>query len=249
LTASAAIDKHLVFMRVRLANHSNQSYQVDPDSFTATDANQVSIPLLSPKEVMRFLHGDASMSLIKPPPTQGGAGSAALSSATVREISTRTRKEGPISAEDAEYRRLNAAYLNQESLWRAAVEPGKVADGLIYFKEPAQLPFTLHATLNGVPVTATFAPPAATSVMMSSDDLIRFFESQKKGTPIRLTLRNAKVFAGRFSSYDPDNETVWFDTPVGGLLNSASFALKAIRFAQPIEQPSDSKTLPADTTH
>jgi hypothetical protein len=71
---------------------------------------------------------------------------------------------------------------------------------------------------------------------MKASQLRKFFEAQKKGSSMRLTLKKGKVFVGRFSSYDNIEERVWFNNPSGGLLNSTSYSLESIRSAEPLEQ-------------
>ena len=40
----------------------------------------------------------------------------------------------------------------------------------------------------------------------------------------------------KFTSYDADEERVWFSTPSGGMLNSTSHSIEAIQYAEPLEQ-------------
>ena len=71
---------------------------------------------------------------------------------------------------------------------------------------------------------------------MKRSELKRFFEAQKKGRSLRLTLTKGKVFVGRFSSYDENEERVWFNTPSGGMLNTTSFSIENIRYAERLDQ-------------
>jgi len=103
-------------------------------------------------------------------------------------------------------------------------------------REPSRLPVTLKATVEGRMLVATLGGAIANEQQMKHSELIQFFESQKRGNPLRLTLHKGKVFVGKFSSYDPNEERVWFDTPSGGVLNSTSYSVDYIRFAEPLEQ-------------
>jgi hypothetical protein len=133
-----------------------------------------------------------------------------------------------------------------ESLWPNTYQPGSVADGLIYLKEPSRLPVTITASVEGRTLVARLGGAVANDKRMKRSELVQFFESQKRGSPLRLTLHKGKVFVGKFSSYDPNEERVWFDTPSGGMLNSTSYSVDYIRFAEPLEQippkPSPSST-------
>jgi len=111
-----------------------------------------------------------------------------------------------------------------------------VADGLIYLKQPSRLPVTLMANVEGRTLVAKLGGAVANEKQMRHSELIQFFESQKKGSSLRLTLHKGKVFVGKFSSYDPNEERVWFDTPSGGMLNSTSYSIDYIRYAEPLEQ-------------
>src|SRR5207249_801112 len=124
---------------------------------------------------------------------------------------------------DSQYAEANAEYVAAESLWPDSYAPGKTADGLLYTPEPATLPLTFKSTIDGHVMETRLALPQPRDDSMKPSQLVRFFEAQKRGSPLRLTLRKGKVFVGKFASYDSVEERVWFDTPHGGLLNSTSF--------------------------
>src|SRR5439155_3190765 len=147
-----------------------------------------------------------------------------------------TGAKGRLSASDPQYAEANAQYLATESLWPAAYAPGTVADGLIYLKEPSILPVTLKGSVDGRSLAVELGPPKGSQIQMKHSELVRFFQAQKKGSALRLTLRKGKVFVGKFSNYDENEERVWFSTPSSGMLNSLSYSIENIRSAEPLEQ-------------
>jgi hypothetical protein len=240
-TVSGIVDKGLAFMRVRISNHSDHPVEVAPEAFSVKDGAGAKIPLFNPQEVIYFMHGPDAVSMVVPPAGTPLPGVPADSRA--RTASPEHKKKADWTASDETYVEANAKYLSKESLWPGKVMPGKFADGLIYFLEPKALPVTMHATIEGRAMSASLGTPLPATGRMSQDELVRFFESQKKGTPVRLTLKKGKVFVGKFSSYDAINETVWFDTPSGVLLTTSSFGLRTIAFAEVISP--DEKKQPA----
>jgi len=73
-------------------------------------------------------------------------------------------------------------------------------------------------------------PLSTGPVTMNEDQLVSYFESQKKGTPLELTLDKGKVVKGIFSSYDDYYGMVWL-VPQGdqGLLSQKGFKLSGIK--------------------
>jgi hypothetical protein len=243
LTASGIIDKGVAFMRVRLSNHSDRDLSVSREMFAVEDGGHNAQKLLTAQEVMYFMHGPDGVPLVKSPDPKIQL-EPVPDDSVVRKASQSHKRKSDWSRSDEVYVRSNADYLNKETLWPTQVAPGKTADGLIYFLEPKTLPVILTAKINDRTMTATFGKPQPAAQRMSADDLIKFFESQKKGTPLRLTLKNGKVFVGRYASYDADNEMVWFDTPSGVLLTTSSFGLKHIAFAE-VMSPEPAQKQPA----
>ena len=233
LTVSGILDKKLAFMRVRVSNHSDQPLPVNASLFSVLDGSRQLLKVLSPAEVMYFMHGPDGVAMIKPPADVKESQNLTVPvDSVVRQASPAHKPKEEWSRSDDLYVQANAAYLNKESLWPTTVAPGKSADGLIYFLEPKSLPVTIQANIQGRELETTFGPPQPSDQHMSQEELIRFFETQKKGTPLRLTLKDGKVFVGRYSTYDADNEIVWFDTPSGILLTTTSFGLKHIAYAE-----------------
>jgi hypothetical protein len=246
LTVSGILDKGLAFMRVRISNHSDHTIQVKSEMFKVHDGHQAALKVLSPAEVMYFMHGPDGVPMIKSPTEKPTVNFSVDSDSIVRQASPPHKRKDDWSRSDELYVQANAAYLNKESLWPTLVEPGKFADGLIYFIEPKALPVTVQADVEGRTLEAIFGTPQPSGKHMTSEELVRFLESQKKGTPLRLTLSDGKVFVGRYSSYDPDNEIVWFDTPSGILLTTTSFGLKHIAYAEVMSPDQDKKQPAAD---
>src|SRR5258708_33197367 len=67
LTVSGILDKKLAFMRVRVSNHSDQPLPVNASLFSVLDGSRQLLKVLSPAEVMYFMHGPDGVTLIKPP--------------------------------------------------------------------------------------------------------------------------------------------------------------------------------------
>jgi hypothetical protein len=151
---------------------------------------------------------------------------------------------GKLATSDPQYAEANAQYIASESLWPSTYQSGTVADGLLYLQETSALPITLKAAVDGHSLFAKLGQAQVVDKEKSLAELIRFFEAQKKGAPLRLTLKKSKVFVGKFNSYDAAEERVWFDTPSGGMLNSTSFSVGYIRYAEPLDQI-PSKTAPS----
>ena len=69
---------------------------------------------------------------------------------------------------------------------------------------------------------------------MSQEKLDDFFEHQKKGAPLQLTLDRGKVVKGLFSSYDDYYETVWLVMPgERGLFKDKGYKVSGIRNVVP----------------
>ncbi len=239
LTASGIIDKGIVFLRVRLTNNLDKPLQIDPALFSATDGGGGSLPVLSPKEVMCLLYGDKGAHLLalkkKHRETlDAHEGVPGLETGPDERCESGTK--GRLSAGDPQYAEANAQYLATESLWPATYPPGGVADGLIYLKETTNLPVILKAAIEGRELVARLGRPSASDKLMKHSELVKFFEAQKRGNALRLTLRKGKVFVGKFATYDGLEERVWFNTPSGGMLNTTSYAVESIRYAEPLEQ-------------
>lgn len=249
LTVSGIIDKGVTFMRVRLTNHSDRLLPVSTALFSVQDGHKSPQTLLSPQEVIYFMHGDDAVPLIKPPRLKDNVPYQALfvsSFSVVRHAAPSHKGKDDWTRSDEQYVLANAAYLNKETLWPATLEPGKLADGLIYFLESKSLPVTIQANIEGITLAAAFGKPTPSTQRMPAEELIAFFESLKKGTPLRLTLRSGKVFVGKYSSYDPINEIVWFDTPSGVVLTTTSFGLKHVAYAE-VMSPEQKKQPTAET--
>ncbi len=236
-TASGILDKGIVFLRLRVTNNSDQPLAIGPSLFSATDAGGQTLKVLMPVEVMCQLYGDNGAHLL----------SLKRKAKQTLEADNGTHDEaefacpagtgpGRLAKSKKEFAEANADYIAQESLWPASCPPGGTVDGLVYFPEAAMLPLTLQATIESHHFKVQLGMPQPSQHVMKQDDLEAFFEKQKKGTPLRLTLRKGKVFVGRFSSYDADNEKIWFDTPTSHLLNTTSYPLTSVESAEVIEQ-------------
>lgn len=238
-TGSGIIDKGLVFMRVRLANNSDHPLKVSPDLFSAMDGNQAKLAILSPLQVMCFLHGDKGAQLLalkksrKDTLDTDNAPKEVPAAETSCPAGTGT---GHLAEAGTQFAQANADYVASESLWPMTLPPGGTVDGLIYLQEPATLPVTIKANVETYTMSARFGMPQPETKIIPAEDLEKFFETQKKGTPMRVTLKRGKVFVGKFSSYDSDNEKVWFDTPNSGIFPATSFPLNTIRTAEVMEQ-------------
>ncbi len=248
LTLSGIIDKKITFIRARITNQSDRKIVVTQQLFSVYDAQKQPMQVLTPYEVIFFMHGDDAIPMVKAKPSVPGVESP---QPTVSEGSLLRRSAPPHkgkdnwSESDEKYVVANAEYLSRESLWPVEVEPGKWADGLIYFLETTALPVRITAKVEGYELSAQFGQPIPSQQRVSAEDLIKFFEAQKKGTPLRLTLKSGKVFAGKYSSYDSLNEIVWFDTPSGVVLTTTSFGLKHIVHAE-VMAPEPKNQLPTE---
>ncbi len=247
MTASGIIDKGIVFLRVRLSNNTDQGLQIGPQIFSAFENTGKALPLLSPKDVMCFLYGDKGahlLSLKKKRKDTMDAYELLPNVITVPEEQCDRGVTGKLATSDPQYAEANAQYLATESLWPSTYQMGTVADGLIYLKETPNLPITLKAAVQGNSLFAKLGQAQASQKESKHSELVQFFEAQKKGAPLRLTLRKGKVFVGKFNHYDGLEERVWFDTPSGGMLNSTSYSVKNIRYAEALDQI-PSKTAPS----
>jgi hypothetical protein len=236
LTASGIIDKGIVFLRVRVTNNADSPLQVSPELFTAQDGTPKAVPILSPKQVMCMLYGDKGARLLalkkrrrETPDADTFSDREPLADDTCAGVT------GRLAGTDPRYAEANAEYIATESLWPATLNPGDVADGLIYLAEPAALPIELRTTIQDRAMRIALGQPRPSEKQMKESDLVQFFETLKRGAPLRLTLRKGRVFVGKFASYDSVEERVWFDTPRAGMLSSTSFPLTSIRSAEPIE--------------
>jgi hypothetical protein len=245
LTVSGIVDKGMTFMRARISNYSDQPLPVSPAVFSVQDGMKAPVKILTPQEVMYFMHGDDGVALIKVPASAVGLDTRVPADSIVRKASPPHRPKKDWSRSDETYVKANADYLNKETLWPTTAEAGKVADGLIYFLEVKALPVTVEARIQDKTLKASFGIPQPSTQRMTQDQVVAFFEAQKKGTPVRLTLKSGKVFVGRYSSYDSLNEIVWFDTPSGVLLTTSSFGLKHIVYAEVMTPEPDKQGTPA----
>jgi hypothetical protein len=239
LTASGIVDKGIVFYRVRFSNNFDQPLEFGPTNFIAADAQGTPLLILSPKDVMCYLYGEKGAHLLALKKKHNETMDAHEQIPAMQDNADEhcaTGEKGRMTGSDAGYAEANATYMATESLWPARCPPGGVADGLIYTKDTTSLPITLKSTVDGRTFTAQLGLPAASAKQMRRSELIRFFESQKKGNNIRLTLKKGKVFVGKFSLFDAVEERVWFNTPHGGVLNTTSYSVEMIRYAEPLEQ-------------
>lgn len=238
LTASGIIDKGIVFLRVRVANDGGHPLTIGPDLFSAADGKGSRMALLSPKDVMCMLYGDKGAHLLalkkKRKDTLDTHESISGMDAAEEQCGAASG-QGRLHNAESQYAEANAEYLATESLWPTAYKPGEAADGLVYLEGTAALPVTLNAAIEGRTLSASLGLPQPNEKPMKHSELVQFFEAQKKGDSLRLTLRKGKVFVGKFTSYDSVDERVWFVAPSGGMLNTISFSVESIRAAEPLE--------------
>ena len=239
LTASGIIDKGIVFLRVRLTNNLDKPVQIDPSLFAATDGGGVSLAVMSPQEVMCYLYGDKGSHLLALKKKHKETLDAHESVPGLEASPDEHCAGGPtgrLSAGDPQYAEANAQYMATESLWPATYQPGTVDDGLIYLKETANLPITIKVTIEGRELMARLGVPAGSEKVMKHSELVAFFQGQKRGSALRLTLKKGKVFVGKFATFDDVEDRVWFDTPSGGMLNTTSYSVESIRYAESLDQ-------------
>jgi membrane-associated protease RseP (regulator of RpoE activity) len=238
VTASGIIDKGIVFARVRVTNNSDHPIVIGPELFSAKDGGTTPLPILSPQQVMCDFYGDkgAHSLFLKRQRNQSVDAQIPGKREYREEPCPAGRTTGRLSSSNAAYLEANADYLAAESLWPASFAPGQTADGLIYVKEPSTLPVVFQSSIEGYGMTIVLGKVQASRKEMKSSERIRFFESQKKGAALRVTLRKTRVFVGKLESYDSDNEKAWFYSPSGkGLLNTVGFPLRSIRSVEAIE--------------
>jgi hypothetical protein len=242
LTASGILDKGFAFLRVRVANDSDHAVQIGPSLFIAADGGGYPMPVLSPRQVICLMYGEKGAHLLalkkKRRETLDAHGGNLPSSDSPAEerCNDAPAKGATLHHADSEFAEANAAYLSEQSLWTATLPPGQVADGLIYFEEPSSLPLILKATVEGRAFALRLGMPVAGDKTMKRSELRKFFEAQKKGTSIRLTLKKGTVAVGRFTGYDSVEERAWFDTPYGSLLNATSYSLDSLRSAESLDK-------------
>ena len=239
MTASGILDKGFAFVRVRVTNNLNTPLEIKPEFFTATDGSGVSLPLLSPKEVMCQLYGEKGAHLLALKKKQKetlDAHESITGMQAAADESCEKGVKGRLSASDPQFADANAQYLATESLWPSTYPAGGVADGLIYMKEPSSLPVTLVAAIGGMSLAAKLGSAVGSDHQMKRSELKAFFQGQKHGNSVRLTTKKGKVFVGKFTSYDEVEERAWFSTPSSGMLNTTSFSIDVIRNAAPLEQ-------------
>lgn len=241
LTLSGIMDnaKSLVFLRVRVTHFGADPLWVGPSAFRVSEATGQAIPVLSPEQTMCYLYGGKGVDVFSrqsrkksgdpdtAPPTEPPAEQKPCDGLpAVAKMGNAT----------ADYVEENAKYLAAESLVGRSLRNGEVADGLIYFPQPSSTPIVVKAVLGDKTFDMTFGMPQVAAVAMKEGDVSGFLEAQKKGAPLRVTLKSGKVFVGKFSSYDAIEEVLWFDTPSGSLLNTTSFPLRSVRSVEPVEK-------------
>ena len=134
-----------------------------------------------------------------------------------------------MSKANTEYVEQNAKEVAEDSLWPSMLATEGTADGLVYLMAPSALPLSLTVSLPNNVFNFQLGTAQAATQIMPAVSLGGFLEAQKRGTPLRVTLRKGKVFIGKFLSYDSLEEVAWFDAPSDSLLNSVSFPLRSIR--------------------
>jgi hypothetical protein len=79
--------------------------------------------------------------------------------------------------------------------------------------------------------------PSIIESPMTRDQLEAFFDQQKRGAPVELTLAKGKVVKGLYRSYDDYYETVWI-VPQGepGVFSQKGYKIAGIRKAVPWER-------------
>lgn len=237
LTASGIADKGIVFLRLRLTNNSLKEFQLKPDLFTIQDASQRPQVLLTPKEVICDMFGDRGARQLSLKRNKVEGVDFESYAASREEVCGNVPVMGNLKNADSSFVESNAEYLARESLWPAPLKPGATADGVIYLRETGiAMPVTIRITIEGHTLEVGLGSRMVVADPIPEKDLEKFFMAQKKKAPLRITLKkDNKVFVGRFSSYDADEEMVWFNTPAGGLLNSTSIPLRNILSAQSVE--------------
>ncbi len=220
LIVSGVVEEDFMFARVRIANHSDQPLTISRELLTAMDGSRKLYMPLPASDVMLRKYGAHGASLIHD--TVG----VDVSTEPVRGEMEKTGRA------NQSYEQMNADYYNKESLLPTTLQPGKMADGLVYFNKPEFFPFTITATIGNRVLHVKLDEPQPSSTLMTRRQLAEFFLAQKKNTVLRLTLKSNKVFVGKFTSFDVDNETVWFVTPAKGLLTTTSYGLSRIMNAQ-----------------
>jgi hypothetical protein len=123
MTASGIIDKGIVFLRVRIANNSDQPIDVKPEIFSAIDGSGQPLAVMSPKEVMCYLYGDKGAHLLalkKAHKETLDANNAEGSS----EDHCEGNVQGRLAHSDPAFSEANAQYLATESLWPSTYKPG-----------------------------------------------------------------------------------------------------------------------------
>jgi PDZ domain len=243
VTVSGIVDdaKQLAFLRVRIVNHGNEPVHVGPDIFAAKDGTAKSIAVLLPTQVMCVLYGEKGARLLNQQvkrraalDTDTAPGSQPAEDASACEG---LEQQGRLSNANAEYVQANAKSVAEDSLWPSMLAAESSAQGLIYLLAPAALPLSLTVALQDqtfnfqLGAVQVSAQPAMPAVSLSG-----FLEAQKRGTPLRVTLKKGSVFIGKFSSYDSLEETAWFDAPSENLLKSVSFPLRSIRSVEKLDQ-------------
>ena len=242
VTLSGIIDdvKGLALLRARIVNHTNDSVHVGPDIFQIKDAGGKDVQVLTPPQAMCLLYGEKGARMLS---RQGHPRQAldkdtapAQEPAVEGAVCEGIPDAGRLSKARMDYVEANVKAVAEDSLGSALLAPGGTADGLIYVMPPAALPMRISATLPGHVFTLSLGEPRAAAETIPMTNLAAFFETQKRGTPLSVTLKKGRVFVGKFTSYDPIEEVAWFDAKGDSLLNSVSFPLRTIRSVQKIDR-------------
>lgn len=230
--------KGLAILRAHIVNHSNEPVDLGPQVFSAKDGQGHEQPALTPIQVMCALYGEKGAKMLQQQPKRHVAldndTAPALGGGSEGALCAGVQDTGRLNHSQIEYVEANAKSVADDSLWPVALAPGGTADGLVYFQAPATLPLTVSVRVKDDVFVIALGTPQATAQVMPAVSVAQFLERQKKGTPLRVTLKKGRVFVARFSSYDSLEDVAWFEA-TEGLLTSMSYPLRSIRSVQAIE--------------
>jgi len=241
VTLSGIMDdaKRLTLIRAHIVNHGAEAIHVGPDLFSATDSSAKIIRVFTPEQAMCVLYGEKGVHLLSQQPKHKQEidkdTAPSIEPPNESDLCAGVKDIGRMAKARTDYVEANAKSVAEDSLWPMMLAPEANADGLVYLDQPSALPLTIQVVLQGHTFVFDLGTPQPSAKPMPAMNLAEFFAAQKKGTPMRLTLKKGRVFVAKFLSYDPDEEKAWFDAPTDSMLRSVSFPLRSILSAEKIE--------------
>ena len=174
LKAMISIYKGITFMKVTVRNMSDHQIEVTPGTFSAADGNKVPMMPLSPLQVQYRLHGKEGANLLSELDQINWIKSmrdAAKENETYLSMdpnniyvdyyshAPNSENKTTLSRNQHTDAKLDAKFLNEESLDAMTVDSISVGNGYVYFPEPMAFPLVVVANIEDHEFTFTFNSP------------------------------------------------------------------------------------------